>query len=120
MDGLKRPGARWRKDGWLLIALAAAVLGCLLLGAAEDVSSAGRTEEEARLARVLSAMEGAGQVEVAVFYDASAEAAVPCGVVVVADGAQDVAVRLQLSRAVETLLGVDASQVDVFKRKEGK
>lgn len=119
MELLKRLPAPLRKDAWLIAALAAAVLGCLLLGLGESVS-APRTDEEARLARVLSAMEGAGQVEVAVFYDPSEEAAAPCGVVVVADGAQDVAVRLQLSRAVETLLGVDASQVDVFKRREGK
>ncbi|MBR4080315.1 MAG: hypothetical protein IKK21_00845 [Clostridia bacterium] len=118
MGVMKQLPAQLRKDAWLLAALAAAVLGCLLLGAGEG-ASVPRTDEEARLARVLSAMEGAGQVEVAVFYDSSEESAVPCGVVVVADGAQDVAVRLQLSRAVETLLGVDASQVDVFKRREG-
>ena len=117
MEGLKHLKSRFRRDAWLLPALAAAVAACLLLGMAESASPV-RTEEEARLARVLSAMEGAGQVEVAVFYDDS-ESAVPCGVVVVADGAQDVAVRLQLTRAVETLLGIEASQVDVFKRKEG-
>jgi hypothetical protein len=96
--------------------IAAAVAACLLLGMVESAAPA-RTEEEARLARVLSAMEGAGQVEVAVFYDGG-EPALPCGVVVVADGAHDVAVRLQLSRAVETLLGVTPSQVDIFKRRE--
>lgn len=117
MEGLKHLKARFRKDAWLLPALAATVAACLLLSMAESAVPA-RTEEENRLARVLSAMEGAGQVEVAVFYDSS-ENAVPCGVVVVADGAQDVAVRLQLTRAVETLLGIDASQVDIFKRKEG-
>lgn len=118
MDGFRRLRERFRKDFWLLPALAAAVIGCLLLGAAELTSPA-CTQEEVRLARVLSAMEGAGQVEVAVFYAQEAEKSLPCGVVVVADGAQDVAVRLRIARAVETLLGVSASQVNVFQRKEG-
>ena len=38
---------RWRKDGWLLAALAGAVILCLVLGNME-VSSA-RSREEARL-----------------------------------------------------------------------
>ena len=104
-----------RKDGWLLAALAAAVAACLLLGAAAPDASG--TEEETRLSRVLSAIEGAGRVEVAVFYDA-AEEATPCGVVVVAQGAQDMAVRLRLARAVETLTGVDAARVEIFQLKE--
>lgn len=103
---------RLQKDGWLLAALAALVLICLFLGAADD-TPAPRTDDEARLSRVLSAMEGAGQVEVAVFY--GEESALPCGAVIVAQGAEDVGVRLQLTRAVCTLLGLEASQVDVFK-----
>lgn len=112
---------KWRKDGWLLMALAAAVILCLTMNGMESLP-AGQTEEEARLARVLSAMEGAGNVEVAVFYepvqgkDASTQ---PCGVVVVAQGADDIAVRLRLTRAVCTLLGVDAEQVEVFPSEGG-
>lgn len=112
---------KWRKDGWLLIALAAAVILCLTMNGMESLP-AGQTEEEARLARVLSAMEGAGNVEVAVFYepaqgkDASTQ---PCGVVVVAQGADDIAVRLRLTRAVCTLLGMDAAQVEVFPSEGG-
>lgn len=103
---------RLRKDGWLYLALAGCILLCLMLGLTEGTSTA-RTDEEARLARVLSAMAGAGDVEVAVFYQE--EDALPCGAVVVAQGADDVAVRLQLTRAVCTLLGLESSQVDVFK-----
>lgn len=103
---------RLRKDGWLVLALAGCILLCLMLGLMEPAST-GQTAEEARLSRVLSAMAGAGSVEVAVFYQE--EAAVPCGAVVVAQGADDVGVRLQLARAVCTLLGLEASQVDVFK-----
>lgn len=102
---------RLRKDGWLYLALVGCILLCLILGMTEGSST--QTAEEARLARVLSAMAGAGDVEVAVFYQE--EAALPCGAVVVAQGADDVSVRLQLTRAVCTLLGLEASQVDVFK-----
>ena len=110
---------RFRKDGWLMIALAAAVIACLLLGMAENAST-GATEEEARLSRVLSAIEGAGQVEVAVFYDENAQdgektASVPVGAVVVAQGADDVAVRIRLIRAVTTLTGLDNAKVEVFR-----
>lgn len=103
---------RLHKDGWLLLALAGCILLCLMLGLMETPSST-QTEEEARLSRVLSAMAGAGEVEVAVFYQE--EDALPCGAVVVAQGADDVSVRLQLTRAVCTLLGLEASQVDVFR-----
>lgn len=100
------------KDGWLILALGACVVLCLLLGAAQP-TSATQTQQEARLARVLSAMEGAGNVEVAVFYQE--ETAIPCGAVIVAQGADDVAVRLSITRAVCTLLGLESTQVDVFK-----
>ncbi len=106
----------WRKDGWLLAVMGCAVALCLLLGLAE--SSPAASGEEARVSQVLSAMAGAGHVEVAIHYD-PADPAVPCGAVVVADGADDVAVRLRLSRAVTTLLGIEPGRVEVFKREGG-
>lgn len=109
---LQRLKERLHKDGWLVLALAGCILLCLMLGLMEPAST-DQTAEEARLSRVLSAMAGAGDVEVAVFYQE--ETAVPCGAVIVAQGADDVGVRLQLTRAVCTLLGLEASQVDVFK-----
>lgn len=106
-----------RRDGWLLAALGTAVLLCLALGATEG--GAAPSQQESRLAQVLSAMEGAGRVEVAIYYEGSAEEAVPCGAVIVADGAGDVGVQLRLTRAVTTLLGMDASRVEVFQREGG-
>ena len=106
-----------RRDLWLYVALAAAAALCLLLGLGGS-APAGQTDEEARLARVLTggAMEGI-QAEFAEIYGVfcGAEDAVPCGAVVVAEGADSVAVRLQLTRAVCTLLGLEAEQVDIFK-----
>lgn len=101
-----------RRDGWLVAALALVVALCLMLGSAESGKSA-QTSDEARLSRVLSAMAGAGKVDVAVYYDDT----VPCGAVVVADGAGDAAVRIRLSGAVTTLLGLDASRVAVYERE---
>lgn len=106
-----------RREGWLIAALGMAVLLCLTLSAVEG--GAVPTQQESRLAQVLSAMEGAGRVEVALYYEGAADEAVPCGAVIVADGAGDVGVQLRLTRAVTTLLGMDASRVEVFQREGG-
>lgn len=113
-----------KKNLWLVCALMAAIAAALLLSGGE---STGATQEERRIAQVLGAISGAGRVEVAVFYaqqDASAfgasAASVPTGAVVVAQGAEDMAVRLQLIRAVRTLLGLPESAVDVFDMEEGR
>ena len=39
------------------------------------------------------------------------------GVVIVAEGADDLSVQLALSRAAQTALGVEASKVEVFEMK---
>lgn len=101
-----------RKDGWLVAALLLVVALCLALGASEN-GKAPQTADEARVSRVLSAMAGAGTVDVAIYYDDSA----PCGAVIVADGAGDAAVRIRLTGAVTTLLGLDASRVAVYERE---
>lgn len=100
-----------KKDGWLLAALSLCVALCLLLGQSESASD----PEEQRINRVLSAMEGAGEVEVAVYY----EDALPCGAVVVAEGASSIAVQLRLANAVSTLLGLDPARVAVYPREGG-
>ena len=99
-----------KKDGWILAALTFCAMLCLILGAREETTST----EEIRISRVLSAIQGAGDVEVAVYY----EDAVPCGAVVVAQGAGDVAVQLRLASAVTTLLGIDQSRVAIYPKEE--
>ena len=97
---------------WLAIALAVAALAAGLSGSAQNA-----TQEEKRIAEVLSAIAGAGKVEVALFYDqASGYGAQgsPTGAVVVAEGAEEIAVRLNLIRAVRTLLNLPETAVDVF------
>lgn len=100
-----------RKDGWLLAALTLCVGLCLVLGATQDTGSM----EESRISRVLSGIAGAGQVELAVYY----EDTVPCGAVVVAQGAGDIAVQLRLTSAVSALLGLDASRIAVYPLEGG-
>lgn len=107
---------RWtaylKKNGWILAAVLLCVGLCLLLGAQEGAA----TDVESRISRVLSAIEGAGRVEVAVYYEES----VPCGAVVVAQGASDIAVQLRLVSAVSTLLGIDQGRVAIYERKGSK
>ena len=98
------------KDGkaglWLAAALA--VLACVLMLGGEGKTEA--TQTERRMAEVLSAIAGAGKVEVALFYaqptSYGTESSTPTGAVVVAQGAADLGVRLDLIRAARTLLGL--------------
>ena len=83
---------------WLLL-LAACGCALLLFPASASLPS-GMTEEEQRV----SAFGGGSRT--------------PVGAVIVARGAGDVGVRLDLIRAAETLLGLDARQVDVFPMEE--
>lgn len=105
---------RWtaylKKDGWILAALLFCVALCLLLGTQGSTDATG----EGRIRQVLSAIDGAGAVDVAVYYEDS----IPCGAVIVADGAGDVAVQLRLVSAVTRLLGIDQGRVAVYEREE--
>lgn len=106
---MNRLQAYLKKDGWILAALLFCVALCLMLGTSADEGSS----EESRISRVLSAIQGAGTVEVAVYY----EDTVPCGAVVVAEGAGDVAVQLRLLSAVTTLLGINQDRVAIYERE---
>ena len=106
---------------WLLALLCCAV--ALMLFPAGKTSPAGMTEEEQRVSATLSKIAGAGETRVSIYYAQEASAfgggsRTPVGAVIVAQGAGDVAVRLNLLRAAETLLGLNANQVDVFLMEE--
>ena len=100
--------------------LAAARLLCWLAAASQRT---GASPLEERLARTLSCMEGAGRVEVTIrtrevassggALGASVSESVPCGAVIVAQGAQDPLVKMELRQAVCALLGLPASSVSV-------
>lgn len=111
-------GARYIE--WILLAMAAAAAVLLLTGSPRG-GEAGRTELEARMESVLSCVHGAGKVRVLVHSGettaAFAQAAEP-GVVVVAEGAEDIRVALELERAVRALLGVSAGQIEILDMGE--
>ncbi len=105
-----------------IAAVAAAVLLALTMVQPQGSSA---SQQEKRIAEVLSAIAGAGKVEVVLYYApqetdvfASSASASPTGAVVVAQGAEDMAVRLRLIRAVRTLLGLPETAVDVFAMEE--
>lgn len=99
-----------KRDGWLLAAIGLCVVLCLLA----DKGSSQAPSEEEHISSVLSRVKGAGQVEVSVYY----EDAIPTGALIVADGAGDVAVRLRLTSALTSLLGLDEERIAVFERQK--
>ena len=106
--------------------MAALLLCCLLAfgllpGASREAS--GMTEEESRIAATLSRIAGAGETRVSIYYQESGgsfgqQEKTPAGAVIVARGAGDIAVRLRLFQAAETLLGLPAGRVEVFAMEE--
>lgn len=97
-----------------------AALLCALQFLPTDQSA--MTQEERRISRILSQTAGAGRVEVTIYYNESASAFggdKSCvGALAVCEGAGDIAVRLNICRALETLLGLEARQVVVLKMEE--
>ena len=83
---------------------------------------------ERRASRMLSAVQGAGDVEVVIqmrqitaqgdtFHSQMQE--IPCGAVAVAQGADDPIVRMQLEQALCALLGLPASSVSIVMGGKG-
>lgn len=122
---------------WIVLMILVGVAGSLLLQGGNPIAQidGGQTDLEKRLSHVLSSVDGAGRVEVIIhtsqgeatqtagsFGTLSSLAKVeekPSGVIVVAEGASQLQVRLDLSRAVQTLLDLPASAVEVLpKQKE--
>ncbi|MBP3540413.1 MAG: hypothetical protein J6K72_01155 [Clostridia bacterium] len=112
-----------KKQGvWIGLAIGLVLLTLLMKGP----GASSMTSEEKRVAQVLSAIDGAGKVEVALFYArpagafASDSEGSPSGAVVVAQGAGNMEVKLNLIRAVRTLLTLEESAVDVFVMEDGR
>ncbi|MEG1845073.1 MAG: hypothetical protein RR296_12590, partial [Clostridia bacterium] len=107
-----------RRIEWIAVAALAAALCLIALGArggrgaAAPVNSA-PSAQELKVAQVLSMVEGAGTVRVLIGEGDDA------GVLIVATGADDLRVRIALSGAVQTLLGVENSRIEVLKMSEG-
>lgn len=106
LKGLRRPE--------LLLLAAALASAALLLGGRLTPAE---SSLEARMARVLSQIDGAGRVSVLINRGAEGEQAT--GAVIVAEGAEDVRVMLELQRAAKALLGLELEAIEVFDREEG-
>ena len=109
------------KSGALLAVLAAAcLLGALALPGVENASM---TDEEKRLSAVLSAISGAGETRVSVFYEGDASAwsgasRRAIGAVIVSEGARLVSVKIDLLLAAKALLGLPLEANEVFLLEE--
>ena len=118
---LSAPGAKALLGAMALLAL------CLLMTGGEQAGD----PLETRVARTLSAMEGAGQVSVVIrtrevsggsgglLASGGGTETVPCGAVAVAEGADDPLVRMRLTQALCALLGLQASAVSVVSASGG-
>lgn len=95
---------------WLLLLVAACVAALALTQSGADTQEAGPTPLEARLERVLSAVDGAGDVR-AMVTEREEEIV---GVVIVAEGADDVGVRLALLQAARAALNIDMENIEVI------
>ncbi len=119
---------------WILSFIVLCVIGSVLTSGnilPTPQPESNQSALEARLAHVLSTVKGAGAVEVIVHtadapvsvqagtFGASASVTekVPIGVIVVAAGAEDLQVRLALARAVQTLLELPISAVEVLPKQ---
>ena len=110
--GLKEKLRGARGLEWLLLLIATCVAALVLTRGGSD-AGAQPTELEARLERVLSAVEGAGEVRAMV----SEQNGKIAGVVIVAAGAEDVGVRLSLMQAARALLDVELDQIEVIQMR---
>jgi len=106
------------------IALIAGLAVAVLLMARPSGDAGGGNDLESRLSRALSSVAGAGRVQVVINQEeavtAFGQSAPPrvLGVLVVAEGADDLKVALELVRAVQALTGVERSAVEVMKMKK--
>lgn len=86
--------------------------------------AASEREMEAQLKRVLSAMEGVGEVEVMITFETeenslfgtTATKGKVCGVVVVAEGAGNAVVETRISNAIKALFSIEAHKISIVKR----
>ena len=104
-------GLRGARKLELFLAIAAAAV-LLLLWPAKYKNPGGQTDIEQRLCAILSEIEGVGKVRTMVTEGDEGEIG---GVLIVAEGADDIAVQLRLRYAVQTLLEVNASEIEVAK-----
>jgi stage III sporulation protein AG len=83
-----------------------------------------QSDLEIQLERVLSAMEGVGEVEVMITLESTGSSLFGesnnnqkvCGVVIVAEGAGNSIVEARISNAVKALFSIEAHKISIVKR----
>jgi len=98
-----------RKIEIVLLAVFIAVLLAIILDQGAIAPSVA-SEAEIRLERLLSRIEGAGNVKVML----SGEEGAYSGCVVVADGAQEVQVSIKILRAVQAAMSIPAENIEII------
>ena len=106
---------------WLSLLLMMAAIG--LLWPSAPSREIAMTEEEQRISATLSRIAGAGNTRISIAWREaeSAFSSAPrtaVGAVIVAEGAGDIAVRLDLIRAAQALLHLPAGDIEVFVLEE--
>ena len=109
MDSLR--GARKVEYLALILLIALAVL---FWSQNRTSVSASSTDLELRMESTLSQLAGAGDVRVMI---AQTDDGSVTGVLIVAEGADDVGVYLALADAAQTLLGVDAKDIEIARMR---
>lgn len=107
---------------WVLLAVMLAAL-VLMAGSSPEEGEYEATSLERRMENVLSCIEGAGRVRVLVHSTDAVSAFASqderaAGVLVVAEGADDLKVNMELQRAVQALLGIEAGQIEILTMRE--
>ena len=105
-----------RKIEVLLITAVLCIMFLLYIGDGGRQSGQEASTEEIQMQQLLSRIEGAGEVSVMLARNEKGEAA---GAVVVAQGADDIRVVLELQRSVHALTGLDLEHIEIVKSGEG-
>ena len=97
----------------LFAALALLALAALLAMNVRGTRDTGGTALELRLQRLLSGLDGVGQVRVMITTDGEGR---PEGVAVVCDGLCDMRAYLEIQSAIQALLDVDVTRIRIIGR----
>lgn len=92
---------------WIEVLLLSVFL-CVLLIIMLEGRTASSDSDEVRMARILSAIAGAGEVTVMLGGEDQ-------GALVLAEGAGDISVMLSLQRAVQTLTGLPIEKIEIVQ-----
>ena len=109
---MKQLVAAIKSARWFEVFIVLAVLAVLLVLGMSGNEATGGSETERRMERILSDIEGAGQVTVMLSEDESGSCT---GAVVASSGADDIYVMLRLQRAVQTLTGLESGNIEIVK-----